>query len=174
MSSLIEKNLLLLGILKNQDIHGYQLNQFLKSPGTSIYIGKANAYQLLSKMEKNGFVHSVEKKEGKRPPRLVYSITQKGKEEFLRLLKDRLAIYKPIEYSNGVSLDFIGLLSHQEALPLLRKRQERLAIHCKILNDFSDDIRASHPGLEFLVRQAQLENELLEEIVEKYQQESGG
>ncbi len=174
MSTLKDKNLLLLGILKNQDIHGYELNQFLKSPGQSIHIGKANAYQILATMEKSGLVISEERREGKRPLRLVYSITEKGKEEFLSLLKERLALFEPIEYSNGVSMDFLGLLTPQEALPLLKQRQERLASHCEILENFSDDIRASHPGLDFLVRQAKLENELLKEIVEKYQQKNGG
>ena len=172
MSSIKDKNLLLLGILYNQDVHGYQLNQILKLPATAISIGKANAYKLLAKLEKKGFVRHIEKREGNRPPRLVYSITVLGKEEFEQLLKERLAEFQPIEYPDGVSLNLIGLLKPQEALSLLKQRQERLAIHCKTLNGFSDEIRASHPGIDFLASQAEFESEFLNNLVEKYQQKT--
>lgn len=172
MSSIKDKNLLLLGILCNQDAHGYQLNQILKLPTRAIHIGKANAYKLLAKLEGKGFVSHIEEREGNRPPRLVYSITALGKEEFERLLKERLAEFQPIEYPDGVSLNFIELLTPQEALSLLIQRLERLAIRCKALTGFSDEIYASHPGIDFLARQAELESEFLNKLVEKYQQKT--
>ncbi|MBC8190772.1 MAG: hypothetical protein H8E18_00165 [FCB group bacterium] len=52
---------------------------------------------------------------------------------------------------------------------MLKQRQERLAIHCEAFVDFSDEIRASHPGIDFLVRQAALEQEFLTKLVEEYQ-----
>ena len=169
MSSVNDKNLLLLGILHSEDMHGYQLNQFLKHPSNAIRIGKANAYQLLAKLEDQGFVSHVEQREGNRPPRLVYSITAAGKSEMLRLVKDQLGEYKPIDNPGTIPLNFIELLEPQEALSLLRQRQARLALHCEAINGFSDEIRASHPGIDFLVRQAALEQELLNKLVEEYQ-----
>lgn len=169
MSSIKDKNLLLLGILHSHDMHGYQLNQLLKSPASVINVGKANAYQILAKLEEKGFVTHVEKREGKRPPKLVYTISDIGKEEFKRLLIERLAEFQPIEYPDGVSLNLIELLKPQEALSLLLKRQERLAIHCETLNSFSDEIRASHPGIDFLALQTELESNFLNNLVEKYQ-----
>ncbi|NQT61850.1 MAG: helix-turn-helix transcriptional regulator [Candidatus Marinimicrobia bacterium] len=164
-----DKYLLLLGILHSEDMHGYQLNQFLKHPSNAIRIGKANAYQLLAKLEEQGFVSSIEQREGNRPPRLVYSITAAGKAEMLRLVKDQLSIYQPIDSPGTIPLNFIELLTPQEALSLLRERQARLAIHCESFKDFSDEIRASHPGIDFLVRQAALEQEFLNKLVEEYQ-----
>ena len=169
MSSINDKTLHLLGILYHQDVHGYQLNQALKQPGNVINIGKANAYKLLAKFEDEGFVSHVEERSGKRPSRMVYSISKAGKSEFMRLLKENLAHFQPIEYSGGVSLNYIGLLKPQEALSLLKQRQARLADHCEVLNNFSDEIRASHPGIDFLVRQATLEQKLLTKLVEEFQ-----
>lgn len=54
----------------------------------------------------------------------------------------------------------------------LKQRQERLAIHCKTLNGFSDEIRASHPGIDFLASQAEFESEFLNNLVQKYQQKT--
>jgi len=172
MSSIKDKHLHLLGILYSQDVHGYQLNQILKLPANAIRIGKANAYKLLSKLEESGFVKHQEQREGKRPPRLVYTITASGKEEFERLLKERLAEFEPIEYPDGVSLNFVGLMKPQEALSLLTQRQERLALRCKTLSGFSDEIRASHPGIDFMVLQAELESEFLINLVEKFQRKT--
>lgn len=171
MSSIKDKKTHLLGILSTHKVHGYKLNQALKHPSNAISVGKANAYKLLSNLEAEGFVSHIEEREGKRPPRMVYSITEKGKSEFLQLLKDGLAQYQSIEYPNGVSLNFIDLIEPQEALSLLKIRQERLADRCATLNSFSDDIRASHPGIDFLVRQAELEREFLGKLIEKYQPE---
>ena len=171
MSLIKDKKLHLLGILCNQDVHGYRLNHLLKHPANAITIGKANAYKLLAKLEEEGFVSHVEERQGKRPPRLVYSITEQGQNEFKKLLKESLAQYQPTEYPNGVSLNYIGLLEPQEALLLLKIRQERLADRCATLSSFSDDIRASHPGIDFLVRQTELEHEFMESLIEKYQPE---
>ena len=169
MSSVNDKKLLLLGILHSEDMHGYQLNQFLQHPSNAIRIGKANAYQLLAKLEEQGFVRHVEQREGNRPPRLVYSITAVGKAEMLRLIKDQLGKHQPSDNPGSISLNFIELLQPQEALSLLQQRQARLAIHCESFKDFSDEIRASHPGIDFLVRQAALEQEFLNKLVEEYQ-----
>lgn len=169
MSSISDKKLHLLGILSHQAAHGYQLNQALKHPANAINIGKANAYKLLAKLEDDGFVSHIEERQSNRPSRMVYSITKEGKKEFRRLLKEGLSQFQPIEYPSGVSLNYIELLKPQEALSLLLQRQERLAIHCKTLSGFSDEIRASHPGIDFLVRQAALEQEFLTKLVKEYQ-----
>ena len=169
MSSINDKKLHLLGILCYQDVHGYQLNQALKEPANAINIGKANAYKILAKLENEGLVSHIEERHGNRPSRMVYSITEQGKSEFKRLLRERLAQFQPIEYPDGVSLNFIGLLKPQEALSLLLQRQERFAIHCEAFTGFSDEIRASHPGIDFLVRHAALEQEILTKLVKEYQ-----
>lgn len=170
MSSVKDKHILLLGILSNHRTHGYELNQMLKSQANAIIIGKANAYKLLSKLEESGFVTCTEERINHRPSRLVYSITILGKEEFERLIRVRLAEFQPIEYPDGVSLNFIELLEPQEALLLLKQKLERLATHCKAMLGFSDEIRASHPGIDFLVLQAELENKFLNNLVGKFQQ----
>jgi DNA-binding PadR family transcriptional regulator len=169
MSAIDVKNLLLLGILDAEEMHGYQLNQFLKHASNPIRIGKGNAYQLLAKLEQRGFVEHVEQRQGNRPSRLVYSITSAGKSELARLLGDQLGKFEPSENPGAVALNYIDQLKPQEALALLEQRQERLAIHCESFEGFSDEIRASHPGIDLLVRQNALECEFLDELIAQYQ-----
>ncbi len=167
MSTVKDKRLLLLGILNTHSLHGYELNELLKSAANGIHIGKANAYQILAKLEKDGLIAGHEERIDKRPPRTVYTITEAGQVEFSRLLQERLAEYQPLEYPDGISLNFMNVLPPEVAVPLLEQRATRLAARCATLGGFSDDIRASHPGLDFLVRLTDLEQSLLQELIEK-------
>ncbi|MCA9954806.1 MAG: helix-turn-helix transcriptional regulator [Anaerolineales bacterium] len=167
MSTVKDKRLLLLGILSTHSLHGYELNELLKSAANGIYIGKANAYQILAKLEEDGLIAGHEERIDKRPPRIVYTITEAGQAEFSQLLQERLAEYQPLEYPDGISLNFMNVLPPEVAVPLLEQRATRLAARCATLDGFSDDIRASHPGLDFLVRITELEQSLLQELIEK-------
>ena len=167
MSTVKDKRLLLLGILSEHSLHGYELNELLKNPAIGIHVGKANAYQLLAKLEREGLVAGHEERIEKRPPRTVYTITATGKAEFARLLHERMAECQPFEYPDGISLNFIDLLEPNVAVSLLKQRASRLADRCVALSGFSDDIRASHPGLDFLIRLVELEQSMLHEFIEK-------
>ena len=171
MNTVKDKRLLLLGILSAHSLHGYELNELLKSPSTAIRIGKANAYQILAKLEKEGLVEGREERIAKRPPRTIYTVTEAGRAEFARLLQERLAEFQPIEYPDGISLNFIDGLPPETVVPLLEQRASRLAARCATLAGFSDDIRASHPGLDFLVRLSELEQSFLQELIEKLSKE---
>ena len=172
MSTVNDKRLLLLGILDSHALHGYELNELLKSPANAIRIGKANAYQLLAKLEQDGLVQGHEERVDKRPPRTVYAITEAGRLEFMRLLQEQLADYQPLEYPDGISLNFVHMLTPQVAIPLLEQRITRLAARCATFAGYSDDIRASHPGLDFLVRLTELEESMLHELIEKLKKET--
>ena len=172
MGSIRDKRLLLLGILSEHSLHGYELNELLKSPANAIQIGKANAYQLLTKLEAEELVVGREERIDKRPPRTVYSITDTGRSEFTRLLQARLAEFDPFEYPDGVALNFISLLDPKDAVPLLKQRASRLAARCGTLTGFSDDIRAFHPGLDLQIRLVELERSYLCELIEKLEQDA--
>lgn len=167
MTTQKNKNLLLLGVLSGHSLHGYELSALLKAPGNPIRIGKANAYQLLAKLADRGLVQSREERRGNRPPRQVYSITARGRAEFERLLRERLAEYETAEHPDGVSLNFIESLAPDQAVTLLQQRLASLAERCATLGEFSNDTRESHPGLDYLIRQAAFERDFLAELIEK-------
>lgn len=167
MSSLRDKNLLLLGILSIHSVHGYQLNELLKAPTNAIQIGKANAYQLLGKLQQKGLVTRKEEREGNRPPRQVYSITPAGQAEFDHLLRKRLAEHEPGEHPDGVSLNFIGALKPKKAGALLKRRLAHLEERFVALDEFPDGVRAAHPGLDYLIRQSELERDFLSGLLKR-------
>lgn len=138
----MERELLLLGLLRSQDMHGYQLHEAVDTHlGMGVQLTKPTAYRLLSNMAEDGWVTSWEEQEGNRPPRRVYAITPRGEVAFQRLLRENLANYQPSDFTCHIGLAFLDELSAEEALPLLQRRRAAME---KLL----DTTRAhgEHPG----------------------------
>ncbi len=124
----MERELLLLGLLRQQDMHGYQLYEFIEqSLSACTDIKKSTAYYLLNKMAADGWITEEQVQEGNRPPRRVYSLTPTGEAEYQRLLRANLAEFYPIYFPGDIGLAFIDDLPDEEALALLKQRREKFA-----------------------------------------------
>jgi DNA-binding PadR family transcriptional regulator len=138
----MERELLLLGLLRSQDMHGYQLHEAIDSHlGMGVQLTKPTAYRLLSNMAEDGWVTFREEQEGNRPPRRVYAITPQGEVAFQRLLCENLAIYQPSDFTCHIGLAFLDELSAEEALPLLHRRRAGME---ELLE--STQTHGEHPG----------------------------
>ncbi len=123
----MDRQLFLLGLLRQEDMHAYQLNEQLKSgAGQPINLKKATVYDLLRRMEKQGWIASREEQVGNRPLRHVYAITPEGEGAFQRLLRERLGQYPKPELPAAVSLAFASWLPRTVALGLLRRRRGKV------------------------------------------------
>ena len=122
--------LLLLGLLKNQAQHGYQLNDFIeKNLARVTDLKKATAYALLERLRESGLVTVKLEQEGNRPPRKVYGITQRGEIEFLGLLKTELSSAEPISSPESTALMFMTELEPEDRVACLKTRLEKLNNH---------------------------------------------
>ena len=127
----MERELLLLGLLRQQDMHGYELHEFINGNMTSLIdLKKPTAYHLLDKMEQRGWLQSHEDEDSSRPTRKVYEITSAGEATFQRLLRENLASYAQTVFSGNIGLAFLDVLSRNEALDLLQQR--RTALHSQL------------------------------------------
>ena len=138
----MERELLLLGLLRSQDMHGYQLHEAIDSHlGMGVQLTKPTAYRLLSNMAEQGWVTYRAEQEGNRPPRRVYTITAQGEAAFQQLLRENLATYQPAEFTCQIGLAFLDELSTEEALALLYSRRTGMA-------DILESTRehGEHPG----------------------------
>ena len=72
----MERKLLLLGLLRQQEMHGYQLYEFVdRYLSTCTDMKKSTAYFLLNKMGQDDWIAEEVSQEGSRPPRRVYRLT---------------------------------------------------------------------------------------------------
>ena len=123
----MDRQLLLLGILRQQEMPGYELNEFIdKNLASCTNMKKSTAYYLLKKMEEAGFISQETKQEGNRPPRQVYRLRPAGEVEFQRLLRQNLSRYSKVFFPNDIGLVFLDTLERDEALQLLNKRRDAL------------------------------------------------
>jgi DNA-binding PadR family transcriptional regulator len=141
--------LLLLGLLKNQAQHGYQLNDFIeKNLARVTDLKKATAYALLERLRESGLVAVKLEQEGNRPPRKVYAITKSGETEFLELLRTELCNAEPISSPESTALMFMTELEPDERVACLNTRLEQLELHIKNLEQIPAHKSAVNFALE--------------------------
>jgi DNA-binding PadR family transcriptional regulator len=123
----MHKRLLILGLLRNGPLSGYDVLRIVTAHG-ELYrdLKKANVYYLLERMAKEGLV-TVRSEPGARGPRgarLLYSITAAGRSSFDRLLREVLRGYEPTYTGLEVAMVLADNLSATEASGLLTQRRE--------------------------------------------------
>lgn len=123
----MEKTLFLLGLIRNSDLYGYQINELMDAHFDLIVrITRPTAYRLLNKMTLKGWIEAREEQPGNRPPRKIYTLTQEGEKAFQRILRQSLADYSPSESSGAVGMAFIQEIPPDELRELLEKRREKI------------------------------------------------
>jgi DNA-binding PadR family transcriptional regulator len=124
----MDRKLLLLGLLRQQEMHGYQLYEFIdRDLATCTDLKKPTAYFLLNKMAEDGWISEVQSREGNRPTRRVYRLTPQGEIEYQRMLRENLSSHTPTIFPGDTGLAFIDSLDPEEAAQLLKKRRSALA-----------------------------------------------
>lgn len=138
----MEKKLFLLGLLRAQDMHGYQLNEFIEGAlAMCVSLKRPTAYYTLNKLHEEGLVAYTEEQEGNRPPRRVYGITPAGEAAFQTLLREELGNYRPTELEGDISMAYLDVLAPAEALTLLAQRRAGLVAQHTAITAVP-----SHPG----------------------------
>lgn len=167
----MDDKLLLLGILKQSEMHGYQLYDFIEQNLTTCTnLKKPSAYFLLSKMEQEGLVRVAEQRVGNRPPRKVYYLTEAGERLFWELLEQNLSQYFPTVFAGDIGIAFIDQVPPEKAIPLLKNRLQAMQDHLTELESIPP-----HPGSASLLIRHQIhhlrhEIQWLKELLQDLQQ----
>ncbi|MCA1669537.1 MAG: PadR family transcriptional regulator [Thermomicrobia bacterium] len=140
--------LLILGVLQfKSPAHGYEIRRELESWHAEqwAHIAYGSIYFALNKMAEEGLVEAVSTDQvGKRPARTRYTLTEDGKGEFQRLLRDYWWDRKPLIDPFQVALSFMNSMPHDELLLALRYRADRIrafltAFQSRTMHAFSPD-----------------------------------
>jgi len=97
----------LLGLLMDKPMHGYELHQFFTPPsplGHIWYLGLSRLYKLLQNLEEQGYVEVARETQETRPDKKVYHVTASGQEAFLEWLQT------PVEGMRSIRVEFLGKL----------------------------------------------------------------
>jgi DNA-binding PadR family transcriptional regulator len=144
----LDRQLLLLGLLRAQEMHGYQLNEYIdKQMDFCVDLKRSTAYYLLDKLCREGYVDEETGREGNRPERRVYRITPAGEARFQELLRRNLATYEPPVYGEDIGIIFEHQLAAEEALALLHRRREAMEGHRARLEALQRSLPPSHTAV---------------------------
>lgn len=122
-----ERELLVLGLLKVQSQHGYQINEFIeRNLGRVSDMKKSTAYTLLKRLNQSGYVDVSVEQDGNRPLKQVYSINKSGEAKFLELLKTALSHAEDVTPSGDIGIMFMDHLSNTEIVECLNERLQKI------------------------------------------------
>ncbi|MYW46248.1 PadR family transcriptional regulator [Streptomyces sp. SID486] len=123
--------LLVLGAVRQHGrAHGYQVRSDLEYWGAHEWSNAkpGSIYHALKQMAGQGLLraHETAPSTAGGPPRTEYEITDRGAEEFLRLLREALVSYDQKTDVQSAALGFLVELPRAEVLELLRERMRRI------------------------------------------------
>ena len=168
---MIEKELLLLGLLKESPKHGYDIKRKIKEI-LSLFAGVdlKSIYYPLQVLERNGLVIKRTTKPGNRPERIVYELTSKGESYFDELLNKSFLNFKRPQFSLDLSLYFLHFMKPAMAKRRMRARLSILNRVCKGLEQMIKEQSKKKPSslariLEHNRRQVQAESDFLIDLI---------
>jgi len=133
--------LVILGLLRDQPLHGYEIKQIIEEhmgDWTSIAFG--SIYFALGKLSEEGMIEMVAtEKTGNRPSRSIYQITEAGRSEFLRLLREVWSEPERQYFAIDVGLAFLTALPVKEIKGYLHKRIAQLEANLQYLDSHQQE-----------------------------------
>ena len=137
--------LVILGLLKDKPLYGYELKHIIEEHmGDWTNIAFGSIYFALKKLTDEGLVAQIgEEREGNRPSRRIYEITESGRGEFRRLLEELWSSRGREYYALDIGLFFLSELQEEKRLPVIRERiaaYEALVMH---LNEHERELKAN-------------------------------
>jgi DNA-binding PadR family transcriptional regulator len=149
-------NLLALAVLSTlyqRPMHRYEMASILKSRGKDqqLDLKWGSFYTVVRNMEKHGFLTAIgNTREGGRPERVVYQITEAGKQEMLDWTRELLRTATPEHPKFEAGLSLLVTVPPGEAADLLTARLDQLRRRIDTERTTLTETRAEVPRL-FLV-----------------------
>src|SRR5215475_4736337 len=87
--------LAVLRLLNTRPMHPYEMHQVVRDHGTDrvIKVRAGSLYHTVERLHRQGLIEQLETgREGRRPERTVYAITDAGRDEFVTNLRDLLRV----------------------------------------------------------------------------------
>ncbi len=114
----------LLGVLQDGPKHGYEIKHIIEDHmGDWTNIAFGSIYFALKKLSEEGLIRKLcEEKDGNRPARSVYEITDSGRNEFKSLLVESWKKQERNFYEFDIALFFISYLKKDEVSAYISER----------------------------------------------------
>ncbi|MEU5086815.1 PadR family transcriptional regulator [Streptomyces sp. NPDC021356] len=123
--------LAVLATLRQHPMHPYEIAQTLRRQGkdASIKINYGSLYTVVQNLEKHGYVEVADvERQGNRPERTVYGLTEAGRREMTEWMSDLVAVPAREYPIFEAALSLMGVLHPDDVVRLLRERLSTLEV----------------------------------------------
>lgn len=137
-------------LLAERSMHPYEIAQTLRRRGKqhSVKINFGSLYTVVQNLEKHGYVEVTGvQRQGNRPERTLYGITEAGRAEMLDWLSDLIAVPAAEFPVFDTALSLLPVLPPDEVAELLSDREQALAVQSAALRGCSAGWATPFPGL---------------------------
>jgi DNA-binding PadR family transcriptional regulator len=159
--------LAVLSYLSRAPMHPYELGRTLRDNGDarSIKFNHGSLYMVVQQLEKAGYVAAREtSRDGQRPERTVYELTDAGRVEMHEWLRDLVAEPQHEYPSFVAALSLVAALPPDDVAELLGRRRRRLEAERAATRTLIDETVASGVHPLFLVEEEYRHDLLTAEI----------
>jgi DNA-binding PadR family transcriptional regulator len=125
-------NLMALAVLATvvqRPMHRYEMASLMRTRGKDcdMNIKWGSLYTVVANLEKNGFLEAIDvTRQGARPERTVYQITDAGRDELVAWTRELIAEPEPEHTRFVAGLSVMAVLPPRDVVELLRRRLQRL------------------------------------------------
>lgn len=166
----------LLGFLEQSPAHGYELHQkLLEHLGEIWHLSLSQTYNILTRLEEQGFIQGTTQEQEKRPAKRQFLLTDAGKRHFeVWLLSISACSVRAIRVEFITRLYFLYIRNPTEANKAIQVQIEALQLHIirlkERLNDIDPQQIFNYMGMALRVRQL----EVLETFLDEYKTQITG
>jgi DNA-binding PadR family transcriptional regulator len=124
---LTKNDLLVLGLLLDRPMHGYEIVRHIRSEGVTTWfdISAAAIYYSLNKLREQRLVSETHSRSG--GEKSVYRVTDRGRERFFAGMEEALASEELVRHDYDLNIYLLNRLPQERALPLLQRRWDFLS-----------------------------------------------
>ena len=121
-------DLLLLGLLLDRPMHGYELYQQIQSDGIGdwFHISMAGVYYSLGKLRDQGWVAESRQRGGRSTRKSIYRLTEEGRAAFFAAMEAQAISQERVQLDYDVVIYLLNRLPLQSAISLLEQHQATL------------------------------------------------
>jgi DNA-binding PadR family transcriptional regulator len=121
--------LAVMALLYERPMHPYEMVTVMRERAKheAIRLRYSSLYSVVEALQREALIQPLETvREGRRPERTVYGLTDEGRVEFLHWLRELLSVPSKEYTQFAAGLSFLAALPPGEAVALLRERTRRL------------------------------------------------
>ncbi len=178
---LTKNDLLVLGLLLDRPMHGYEIGQHLRNEGVTMWfdVSTPAIYYSLNKLRKLGLI-SETRSRGGGAEKSVYHLTELGRSRFFAAMEETLASEEVARFEYDVGIFLLNKLPQERALDLLEQRLDFLRRRSEELDQTlaQERSRWGHPLraaiLEHVASCTRIELEWLSGIIRRLRGEDSG